>query len=786
MSRKVEWTSAGLVDQTRQNRQLYRSARIGGTIDVHVGDTVELDWNAASEYAIVLSMFGVVGRPKEKYVEVLWFDKLRGKEPQELLITAIYSPEPVSSIRRKIEVLSKDQYDLLPNKAKRQRRGSTKKGDPDNHFFCRYGLELQSQVTTKELDWSYTYTQEDRQEPKEFHIRIDEIIKRHAVAEKPALKKRLESKITYDNIEDELVAASDSSDDASGSPDSEDDEISAPAPRTPRKPGPKPTTPRKRKPRARSLSPSSGEEAQLNSEDQEDDDDFIDDDDVPKTPRKRKRPAKAATPKTPRTPRTPRKSTVVSTPGSGRSYRVHAPLEVTPLPSRVYEKDGTLLSPHQLARQRLHVAEVPDSLPCREDEFAAIYEQVESAIQEGESSLVYVSGTPGTGKTATVREVVKVLQQRAAEGDIFPFRFVEINGMKMPDPVQAYSKLWECLMGQRVTPAHALSLLQREFSKRNPLAQACVVLMDELDQLTTTKQDVMYNFFQWPNMPRTKLIVVAVANTMDLPERTLAHKVSSRLGLTRIAFPAYTRDQLVTIVKSRVKSVAGIEVEDAAITYACMRVSRVSGDARRALDICRRAVELAEPEFGATPRHRRVTDVLNGAGSTAGTSAAHPTPPQPHGKVTLAVMRQAFEQMTSSPLQRYLLALSLTAKLLLRGLVACTTRSGLQETTLGDVVEDCVRMIKVNSRVDLERLITLGDNVNGKASSASRKNGVKDDGMLLSQPVAMLRVAQQLAESAIIYLEKSPSVRHCRLRLKVPESELVASWSEDSEMIGVS
>jgi Cdc6-like AAA superfamily ATPase len=57
-----------------------------------------------------------------------------------------------------------------------------------------------------------------------------------------------------------------------------------------------------------------------------------------------------------------------------------------------------------------------------------------------------------------------------------------------------------------------------------------VVLMDELDQLMTTKQDVVYNFFNWPTLVGSKLIVLAVANTMDLPERVMSGRVRSRLG----------------------------------------------------------------------------------------------------------------------------------------------------------------------------------------------------------------------------------------------------------------
>lgn len=66
--------------------------------------------------------------------------------------------------------------------------------------------------------------------------------------------------------------------------------------------------------------------------------------------------------------------------------------------------------------------------------------------------------------------------------------------------------------------------LQLEF-----LTDCSVVLMDELDQLLTAKQDVVYNFFNWPTMRDSQLFVIAVANRMDLPQH-LAAKIKSRLG----------------------------------------------------------------------------------------------------------------------------------------------------------------------------------------------------------------------------------------------------------------
>jgi len=51
----------------------------------------------------------------------------------------------------------------------------------------------------------------------------------------------------------------------------------------------------------------------------------------------------------------------------------------------------------------------------------------------------------------------------------------------------------------------------------------------QLDLLWTKKQSVIYNIFDWPTRRDAQLIVVAIANTMDLPERMMISRVASRL-----------------------------------------------------------------------------------------------------------------------------------------------------------------------------------------------------------------------------------------------------------------
>ena len=46
-----------------------------------------------------------------------------------------------------------------------------------------------------------------------------------------------------------------------------------------------------------------------------------------------------------------------------------------------------------------------------------------------------------------------------------------------------------------------------------------VCLMDELDFLVTKDEEVVYNFFTWSLIAGNGLLLLGVANIMDLPER---------------------------------------------------------------------------------------------------------------------------------------------------------------------------------------------------------------------------------------------------------------------------
>ncbi|XP_021528967.2 origin recognition complex subunit 1 [Aotus nancymaae] len=318
------------------------------------------------------------------------------------------------------------------------------------------------------------------------------------------------------------------------------------------------------------------------------------------------------------------------------------------------------------ARLRLHVSAVPESLPCREQEFQDIYNFVESKLLDHTGGCMYVSGVPGTGKTATVHEVIRCLQQAAQANDVPPFQYVEVNGMKLTEPHQVYVQILQKLTGQKATASHAAELLAKRFCTRGSPQETTVLLVDELDLLWTHKQDVMYNLFDWPTHKKARLVVLAIANTMDLPERIMMNRVSSRLGLTRMSFQPYTYSQLQQILRSRLKHLKAFE--DDAIQLVARKVAALSGDARRCLDICRRATEICE------------------------FSQQKPNSP---GLVTIVHSMEAVDEMFSSSYITAIKNSSILEQGFLRAILAEFHRSGLEEATFQQIYSQHVALCRM-------------------------------------------------------------------------------------------
>ncbi|ODV94443.1 hypothetical protein PACTADRAFT_51279 [Pachysolen tannophilus NRRL Y-2460] len=427
------------------------------------------------------------------------------------------------------------------------------------------------------------------------------------------------------------------------------------------------------------------------------------------------------------------------------------------------------------AKRRLHLSTRLNSLPCRENEFKEIYTNLEEAINSEVGTCIYISGTPGTGKTATVREVVKQLANEYNDNgdenddDDDKFDYLEINGLKLLTPASAYEVLWEKISGQRISAVNAALLLEDYFQKNGKNRKPLVILMDELDQIVTRNQAVMYNFFNWPSYSTSKLVVIAVANTMDLPERMLSNKISSRLGLTRIQFPGYNFKELTTIITHRLQNLEKLNqgkliIRQDAIEIAARKVASVSGDARRALTICRRAVELAEWNY-YNERKKAQDEEDEEEDKRVYT-------------VQIQHIMKAVNETTNSPIAQYLNALSTVSKVFLICLLLRKKRSGLAENSMGDVIDEIN-----NNLIRLQSNSKLNKDLKANNLDLVRLFFGKDGKDLRIQGFNF--VVQELVESGILLQQNVRAERLGLLKLNISDDEVVNVFKKDDYLKGL-
>ncbi|KAH9130570.1 hypothetical protein LEN26_008392 [Aphanomyces euteiches] len=274
--------------------------------------------------------------------------------------------------------------------------------------------------------------------------------------------------------------------------------------------------------------------------------------------------------------------------------------------SDIYDSEDngdSRLNPVERCKQRLEAAcdqlqlsSIPDELLGREEERHQIFQTLRSAIVDGDSSPVYISGLPGMGKTATVKEILRSLEYERDMLTIPAFTWIEVNGLHMPRPDQAYSMIWKALQTfhfsarpckGNLSDKHFLHAL---FSSQDDDRPVLVLVLDEMDFMLSGKNTVLYNFLEWQSLASSKLVIVGIANIMDLPER-LAPKLRSRFGLHRIAFRSYTHEQIQAIIHQRLIRLQVFE--PGAIEIYAKALAHQSGDIRKALMVCKAATERA-------------------------------------------------------------------------------------------------------------------------------------------------------------------------------------------------
>lgn len=261
------------------------------------------------------------------------------------------------------------------------------------------------------------------------------------------------------------------------------------------------------------------------------------------------------------------------------------------------------------ARKVLNIGET-ENLYGREKELAELEEFLESNVRNKTSASMYISGQPGkplsfapfraermcvsagTGKTACMR---KLLQPSPLANK---FTKVYINCTSLQTPATIYKAICAelCLKAAADKGANLAAIHKYICAKSS---KTVLIVLDEIDELIDKKQSVLYSIFEWPTLPKSKIILIGIANSLDLTNRALARlqTQSNDLKPRLVHFAPYTKQQIIEIFKNRLEEAGALDVFPlASIQLLSAKVAAMSGDVRKALDIGRRVVEMAKQQ----------------------------------------------------------------------------------------------------------------------------------------------------------------------------------------------
>ncbi|KAG8139983.1 hypothetical protein E2320_002729 [Naja naja] len=242
---------------------------------------------------------------------------------------------------------------------------------------------------------------------------------------------------------------------------------------------------------------------------------------------------------------------------------------------QLFKPEGTC---YQQAKSLLHTA-VPDQLLARDKETGILQRFLLEHVCRKKPGSLYISGAPGTGKTACLNRALLDLK----------INFIDLI-------MSSRNKNSLGVGPESCQKGDVIRKLEKWLTSES--ASMALVVLDEMDQLDSKGQDVLYTVFEWPSLPNSRLILIGIANALDLTDRILPRLQTRPLCRPQLLnFSPYSKDQLASILQDRLKKVSGEQVLDsAAIQFCARKVSAFSGDARKALDICRRAIEIVESD----------------------------------------------------------------------------------------------------------------------------------------------------------------------------------------------
>ena len=218
------------------------------------------------------------------------------------------------------------------------------------------------------------------------------------------------------------------------------------------------------------------------------------------------------------------------------------------------------------------------------------------SVAAGKGASIYISGNPGTGKTALVDELIPELAKDFPKTEI-----IKINCMMLKDPLKCFQEISQSIgIAAEKNSFLAMNSLEKFFCKSKMFY---VLIIDEIDQIGMKDPELLCRLLAMPYLENARVSLFGIANSMDLTERFLPRLKLLNCQPSVLHFPQYTVPDITAILSDRLERINSASnelgrpfIDKPAIELTSRKVAS-TGDLRRALDVLRQSIDLAEDEY---------------------------------------------------------------------------------------------------------------------------------------------------------------------------------------------
>ena len=251
-------------------------------------------------------------------------------------------------------------------------------------------------------------------------------------------------------------------------------------------------------------------------------------------------------------------------------------------------------------REALEPSFIPNELPHRNSEIEKIAGITACALNGDVPPNFLCYGMTGTGKTATVRYISQKLAQHCSAK---PPWWVYINCTVVSTPYRILAHIYNTIIGKEKIPSTGLPkdvILKKLLGLLDQYIKdsICFLVLDEIDILMEKKggNEILYNLTRLnESLDHCRTSVIGISNKLKFMEFLDARVTSNLEEEEPIVFHPYNANQLYDILKLRAEIAFQEGVIDNGVIKLCAGLAaKEHGDARRALQLLRKAGEIAE------------------------------------------------------------------------------------------------------------------------------------------------------------------------------------------------